>query len=216
MLTRPERASATALADARRAESRTASGSTAVRGQRATVAAASRLFVEGRHDAELVEKVWGDDLRVEGVVVEMLDGVDDLPTAIAAFGPGPGRRMGVLVDHLVPGTKESGIVDAVRALPGARGHLLVLGHPYVDVWQSVRPARLGLDAWPVVPRGPGLEARDLRGARLAARHSGGHRAGLEADPRPGAQLCRPRADPAGQCRGAHRLRHGSGDTLTGP
>jgi hypothetical protein len=124
-----------------------------VRRQRATGAAASRLFVEGRHDAELVEKVWGDDLRVEGVVVELLDGVDDLPGAIAAFGPGPGRRMGVLVDHLVPGTKESGIVDAVRALPGARAYVKVLGHPYVDVWQSVRPSRLGLEAWPDVPRG---------------------------------------------------------------
>ena len=132
---------------------RTASGSIAVHGAAARVARASRIYVEGRHDAELVEKVWGDDLRVEGVVVEMLDGVDDLPAAIAEFGPGAGRRMGVLVDHLVPGTKESGIVDAVRALPGARGHVKVLGHPYVDVWQSVRPARLGLDAWPVVPRG---------------------------------------------------------------
>ena len=30
---------------------------------RARVARASRIFVEGRHDAELVEKVWGDDLR---------------------------------------------------------------------------------------------------------------------------------------------------------
>ncbi|HEU4332242.1 MAG TPA: DUF3097 domain-containing protein [Lapillicoccus sp.] len=153
VLVRPQRAASAALATARRVESRTASGSTAVRGHRATVAAASRLFVEGRHDGELVEKVWGDDLRVEGVVVEMLDGVDDLPAAIAAFGPGPGRRMGVLVDHLVPGSKESGIVDAVRALPGARAYVRVLGHPYVDVWQSVRPARLGLDAWPVVPRG---------------------------------------------------------------
>jgi len=153
VLTPPRRAASAALVAARQAESRTASGSTAVRGQRATVAAASRLFVEGRHDAELVEKVWGDDLRVEGVVVEMLDGVDDLPAVIGSFGPRPGRRMGVLVDHLVPGTKESGIVDAVRALPGARRHVKVLGHPYVDVWQSVRPERLGLDAWPVVPPG---------------------------------------------------------------
>ena len=154
MLTPPQRAAATALAEARRAESRTASGSTAVRGQRAAVAAASRLFVEGRHDAELVEKVWGDDLRVEGVVVEMLDGVDDLPAAIAEFGPGA-RAGGWACSSTTssPGTKESGIVDAVRALPGARGHVKVLGHPYVDVWQSVRPARLGLDAWPVVPRG---------------------------------------------------------------
>jgi hypothetical protein len=153
VLTPPRRAAAAARTAARQAESRTASGSTAMAGHRASVAAPSRLFVEGRHDAELVEKVWGDDLRVEGVVVEMLDGVDDLPATIAAFAPGPGRRMGVLVDHLIPGTKESGIVDAVRALPGARAHVKVLGHPYVDVWQSVRPARLGLDTWPPVPRG---------------------------------------------------------------
>jgi hypothetical protein len=153
VLTPPRQATAAALAAARRADARTASGSTAVRGTRAGVATASRLFVEGRHDAELVEKVWGDDLRVEGVVVEMLDGVDDLAAEIARFAPGPARRMGVLVDHLVPGTKESGIVEAVRALPGTRGCVMVLGHPYVDVWQSVRPERLGLDAWPVVPRG---------------------------------------------------------------
>jgi len=152
-LTAPTAAARAAGEAARAAASRTASGSRAVAGARARVASGSRIFVEGRHDAELVEKVWGDDLRVEGVVVEMLDGVDDLPAAIAEFGPGAGRRMGVLVDHLVAGTKESGIVDAVRALPGARGHVKVLGHPYVDVWQSVRPARLGLDAWPVVPRG---------------------------------------------------------------
>jgi len=153
VLTPPRVASTAALQAARHAESRTASGSTAVRGGRAGVAVASRLFVEGRHDAELVEKVWGDDLRVEGVVVEMLDGVDDLAGAIAAFRPGPGRRMGVLVDHLVRGTKEAGIVDAVRGLPGTRGCVKVLGHPYVDVWQSVRPERLGLEAWPVIPRG---------------------------------------------------------------
>jgi len=153
VLTRPRVAAAAALQTARRADSRTASGSSAVRGARASVAAASRLFVEGRHDAELVEKVWGDDLRVEGIVVEMLGGVDDLAAAIAAFRPGPERRMGVLVDHLVPGTKEAGIVDAVRALPGTRGCVRVLGHPYVDVWQSVRPERLALQAWPVIPRG---------------------------------------------------------------
>ena len=49
---------------------RTASGSVRVEGQRAQVAKASRIWVEGKHDAELVEKVWGDDLRVEGIVVE--------------------------------------------------------------------------------------------------------------------------------------------------
>jgi hypothetical protein len=153
VLTPPVRSKEEALRIARRASARTASGSTAVQGRRAQVAAASRLFVEGRHDAELVEKVWGDDLRVEGVVVELLDGVDTLPQVVGAFGPGPGRRMSVLVDHLLPGTKEARIVDDVRRLPGVRGHVHILGHPYVDIWQSVSPQRLGLQRWPTVPRG---------------------------------------------------------------
>ncbi|WP_425565598.1 DUF3097 domain-containing protein [Pilimelia columellifera] len=127
---------------------RTASGSIAVPTARAQVAKASRIWVEGVHDAALVEQIWGDDLRVEGVVVEPLHGIDDLPAAIAAFAPGRGRRLGVLVDHLVPGSKESRIVAAVTS-----PHVLVTGHPYVDVWQAVRPERLGIDAWPVVPHG---------------------------------------------------------------
>lgn len=130
---------------------RTASGSVAV-ATRARVARASRIWVEGRHDAELVERVWGDDLRVEGVVVEMLDGVDHLAEELARFGPGPDRRVGVLVDHLVPGSKESRIAaEAVRGAP--EGSVLVLGHPYIDVWQTVRPERIGLTRWPVIERG---------------------------------------------------------------
>jgi hypothetical protein len=132
------------------AQQRTASGSFAVTDQRARVALPSRIFVEGRHDATLVERVWGDDLRVEGVVVEYLAGVDDLESVLREFGPGPGRKVGVLVDHLVPGSKESRIADAVAG-PFA-SHVLVVGHPYVDVWQAVKPARLGIAAWPVIPR----------------------------------------------------------------
>jgi hypothetical protein len=131
---------------------RTASGSRSVRDHRARAARGSRIWVEGRHDAELVEKVWGDDLRVEGVVVEMLDGVDDLAAAVRDFAPGPGRRLGVLVDHLVPGSKETRLVAEATAQRRFASHLLVVGHPFVDVWQSVRPERLGLTAWPVVPR----------------------------------------------------------------
>jgi hypothetical protein len=152
VLTPPTAAARAQLAEARAAASRTASGSRTVEGARAKVASGSRIFVEGRHDAELVEKVWGADLRVEGVVVEMLDGVDDLVGAIAEFQPGPGRRMGVLVDHLLPGTKEHRVVQAAAVGPYA-AHVRVLGHPYVDVWQSVRPERLGRSAWPVIPRG---------------------------------------------------------------
>ena len=133
------------------AKTRTASGSFAVEQQRARVAMPSRIFVEGKHDAELVEKVWGDDLRVEGVVVELLQGVDHLADVLADFGPGRGRRAGVLVDHLVRGSKESRLIEAAVP-PAMRQHVLVVGHPYVDVWQAVRPERIGLSEWPVVPR----------------------------------------------------------------
>jgi hypothetical protein len=126
---------------------RTASGSVAVESPRARVARASRIFVEGRHDAELVEKVWGADLRVEGVVVEYLEGVDHLEDVLRDFDPGAARRVGVLVDHLVAGSKESRIADAA-----ASEYVLVVGHPFVDVWQAVKPSRVGLVAWPEIPR----------------------------------------------------------------
>jgi hypothetical protein len=138
---------------AAKATARTASGSKAVQDVRARVASGSRIFVEGKHDAELVETVWGDDLRIEGVVVEMLDGVDDLAAVIRDFQPSRARRLGVLVDHLIPGTKESRLVEEARALRRYAPYVTILGHPYVDVWQSVRPERLGLDRWPVIPRG---------------------------------------------------------------
>ncbi|MFJ4025907.1 DUF3097 domain-containing protein [Paenarthrobacter sp. NPDC089989] len=141
---------------------RTASGSVKVQGQRAQVAKASRIWVEGKHDAELVEKVWGDDLRVEGIVVEPLHGVDDLRSAIAAFGPGPQRKLGILVDHLVAGSKESRIAAQAMQVPGAAGNVLIVGHPYVDVWQAIRPKVLGIEQWPAVPRGTDWKTGILR------------------------------------------------------
>lgn len=134
------------------APTRTKSGSVAVQGHRARAALASRIYVEGRHDAELVEQVWGHDLRVEGVVVEYLGGVDDLAAIVQEFRPGPGRRLGVLVDHLVAGSKEARIAEQVRRGPGGQ-HTLVVGHPFIDIWQAVKPARIGQPAWPVIPRG---------------------------------------------------------------
>src|SRR3990170_4364714 len=146
---------------------RSASGSFAVGSVKARVARASRIFVEGRHDAELVEKVWGHDLRVEGVVVEYLEGVDDLEKIVGRFAPGHGRRIGVLVDHLVPGSKESRIADAVARGPHG-AHVLVVGHPFVDVWQAVKPARLTECVARRSPIGR-VEERHLRGSRLAPR-----------------------------------------------
>lgn len=128
-------------------ETRSASGSTRVDGLRARVARGSRIWVEGLHDAALVERVWGHDLRVEGVVVEHLEGLDNLAARLSEFEPGPGRRVGVLVDHLVTGSKED------RLTTGLGPHVLVTGHPYVDVWQAVKPSALGIPAWPAVPRG---------------------------------------------------------------
>jgi Protein of unknown function (DUF3097). len=127
---------------------RSASGSIAVEGLRARVARQSRIYVEGAHDAALVERIWGHDLRVEGVVVEYLEGVDALPEIVAEFAPEPGRRLGVLVDHLVPGSKESRIAARVTS-----PHVLIVGHPFIDVWQAVKPSVLGIRAWPEVPRG---------------------------------------------------------------
>jgi hypothetical protein len=141
VLTRPATA---ALA----APARTASGSIAPPSSRARVARASRIYVEGKHDAELVEKVWGDDLRDVGVVVEFLNGVDDLPSIVAEFAPDAARRLGVLVDHLVDGSKESRIAARVTS-----PHVLVVGHPFVDVWAAVKPSVLGIGRWPQVPRG---------------------------------------------------------------
>ena len=128
--------------------SHTASGSRVGLIERAKVALPSRIYVEGRHDAELVEKIWGSDLRHVGVVVEYLGGVDDLPQIVADFAPERGRRLGVLVDHLVPGTKEHRIVAQVTG-----EYVMVTGHKYIDIWGAIKPERLGLAAWPVIARG---------------------------------------------------------------
>jgi len=130
---------------------RTASGSVAAPAAeraKAKVARASRIYVEGKHDAELVEKIWGDDLRDVGVVVEYLEGIFVLPAIVRSFSPAPGRRLGVLVDHLVTGSKETKIAASVRS-----PDVLIVGHPFIDIWAAVRPAAVGIAAWPEVPRG---------------------------------------------------------------
>ncbi|MFT7473338.1 MAG: hypothetical protein ACI81L_000253 [Verrucomicrobiales bacterium] len=114
----------------------------------ARMARASRIWVEGIHDAELIEKVWGDDLRVEGVVVEQMEGADDLVERVSRFGPRSGRRVAVLLDHLIDGSKESRIASQV-----SNPDVLIVGHPYVDVWQTIRPEVAGIEAWPTIPMG---------------------------------------------------------------
>jgi len=136
-------------AAAPRAEPRfTASGSIDAGESRARVARASRIWVEGVHDAELIEKIWGDDLREAAVVVEPLHGADDLLNAVAGFLPSSTRRLGVLLDHLVEGSKESRIADTVRD-----NNVLICGHPYIDIWAAIEPATIGIAAWPEVEHG---------------------------------------------------------------
>ena len=107
---------------------RSNSGSRRVEGVTAKVAAPSRIWVEGVHDAAIVEKVWGHDLRVEGVVVEYLEGLDNLEDKLREFQPTAERRVGVLADHLVEGTKEA------RMTANLGPHVMVTGHTYIDIF----------------------------------------------------------------------------------
>ncbi|EEI16621.1 DUF3097 domain-containing protein [Corynebacterium lipophiloflavum] len=132
---------------ARQAPAVSNSGSRRVEGVRAKVATPSRIWVEGIHDAAIVEKVWGHDLRVEGVVVEYLEGLDNLAARLEEFQPGPGRRIGVLADHLVEGSKETRLVENVGP------DVLVTGHPYIDIWAAVKPLSVRIRQWPQVPYG---------------------------------------------------------------
>lgn len=135
----------------------TNSGSFAPESSGPKVAKRSRIWVEGRHDADLIQHVWGEDLAEAGIAVQLLDGVDNLEV----FAPTERARAGVLVDHMVPRSKESRIAETVSGRwPGA---VLVLGHPFVDIWQAVKPERLGLRAWPQIPRGV-----DIKHGTLAA------------------------------------------------
>ena len=74
------------------------------------------------------------------------------------FGPGPGRRLGVLVDHLVPGSKESRIVAGVDLAVRA-GH-----RP--PVRRRLAGGQAGRGRHPGVaggPAGPAVEGGRLRG-----------------------------------------------------
>lgn len=80
-----------------------------------------------------------------------LHGADDLGDRLAAFGPDQDHRVGVLLDHLVPGSKESRIAaEAESTYPDS---VLVVGHPFVDIWAAVKPASVGITAWPKIPLG---------------------------------------------------------------
>ena len=115
---------------------------------RARIAQPHRIWVEGTHDAELLEHVWGDELRELGIVVEPLHGADDLVNGLEEYQPASMRRRGVLLDQLGEGSEEQRIADSVL-----NDHVLITGHPFVDVWAGIRPRTIGLESWPDVPMG---------------------------------------------------------------
>lgn len=158
-------AAATGPGDAAEALSRTPSGSIPVADRTARTARASRIWVEGIHDAELLERVWGDDLRAAAVVVEPLHGADDLVAAVRAFRPAPRRRLGILLDHLVAGSKESRLAGEID-----HADVLVVGHPFVDVWAAIAPSALGRSSWPEVPRDEPYKDGFARRLGFADRH----------------------------------------------
>ena len=163
----------------------------------AQVARASRIWVEGIHDAALVERIWGDDLRVEGVVVEPMDGIDDLPELRRASSAR--RRSG---GSACWSTTWCRAARRSRIAAGVRDpNVLITGHPYVDIWQAVKPTALGIAAWPQVPRG--VNWKDGICAALGVSRPA-------RDVAPGAgrrrQLRRRRAAAAAGGRGTHRLR----------
>src|SRR5690606_41956167 len=53
--------------------------------------------------------------------------------------------------HSLPTRRSSDLAEAVT---GEHPRWVrVVGHPWVDVWQCVRPRSVGIAAWPEVPRG---------------------------------------------------------------
>ena len=73
--------------------------------------------------------------------------------AVDEFAPAPRRTLADPGRPPGPGIQG----DAARRRRG-RPHVLVVGHPFVDIWQCVRPKAMGIEAWPEVPRGEDWKA----------------------------------------------------------
>jgi len=118
------------------------------------------LLFTGRYPRGLFDLVLGLDrwvLRVAAYVALMTDtyppfrldlgGTD--PAALLVGDPVPDQ----VPAPVAPTAPQRPRWTAGRVVSLVIGSVLVLGHPYVDVWQAVRPERVGLDAWPVIERG---------------------------------------------------------------
>lgn len=90
----------------------TASGSFHVEHE-ARVAKPHESGWRSKHDAELISKIWGADLAFAGIMIEELFGADNLRQILSAFEPSDARRAGIMLDHLVPGSKEARIAAEI-------------------------------------------------------------------------------------------------------
>ncbi len=100
----------------------------------------------------------------------------------------------------MPGTKEWRIAESVTS-----EHALVVGHPYIDIWEAVKPSSLGIDAWPRVPRGQDWKTGVCRALGWPENTGAAWQAILAR-----VRLVQgPGAGAAGPGGGADRLRHGA-------
>ena len=116
--------------------------------------------------------------------------------------PGPPRRRAARP----PGRRHEGGARRGGRRVRRASHVLVVGHPYVDVWQAVRPgasasrrgrrSRAATPGRPACRRAPGLAARDEAELRCWRRILGTVATYAELEP-----------ELLGRGRGAHRLRH---------
>ena len=111
--------------------------------------------------------------------MEYLDGVDDLAEHLRDFRPGPERRVGVLVDHLVPGLQGEPDRRSRCAKSPVGKHVLIVGHPFIDIWA-------GGEARAARHRRRGRRSRAASsGRRASASSSAGRTATRPTSPAPG-------------------------------
>ncbi|MDO3703408.1 DUF3097 family protein [Micromonospora sp. C28SCA-DRY-2] len=141
-----------------------------------------------------MERIWGDDLRIEGLVGSRWTVSTRSDAEVRAFAPGPGRRLGVLVDHCARLQR--------RADRGAGGDLPHVLSPGTRTWMCRRRSRR---RW-ASRRGCGAAGAAVEGGRLRGRSGW-----------PGRRRCGGTSCPVGRRRGdAADQRDGTAHRLSSP
>ncbi|MBO1736994.1 DUF3097 family protein, partial [Barnesiella sp. GGCC_0306] len=64
--------------------------------------------------------------------------------------------------------KESRVADEVRR-GGYSEYVMITGHRFIDIWQAIKPQRIGRQEWPEVPMDEDFKLGTLK--RLGLPHS---------------------------------------------